>query len=216
VTLAATRLLVLAREPVPGRVKTRLSPPCSPVETAELARAALVDTLAAVRAVGLPATLLLDGVPGPWLPPGIDVVPQRGTGLDERLAAAFEDGGAPAVLIGMDTPQVTAALLAASVETLWSEGTDSVLGPAEDGGWWCLGLRRSDPAVFLGVPMSTPFTGSAQLRRLQSLGLRCAPLPRLRDVDDFADAVAVAREIPGSRFASAFGLIAERLEDARR
>ena len=211
-----TRLLVLAKEPVPGMVKTRLSPPCTPDEAAAIARAALLDTLDTALALDLPTVLVLDGDAGSWVPPGIEVVPQRGRGLDERLAAAFEDAGAPGVLVGMDTPQVSPALLAGAVESLGDVGTDSVLGRAEDGGWWCIGLRRADPRVFLGVPMGTSFTGAVQLRRLRALGLRCFELPRLRDVDDFEDAVAVAPSIPGSRFASAVLPIAERLESVPR
>ena len=211
-----TRLLVLAKEPVPGSVKTRLRPPCTPHEAAAIARAALLDTLDTALALGLPTVLVLQGDPGSWVPPGIEVVPQRGQGLDERLAAAFQDTGAPAVLIGMDTPQMTPALLSSAVDSLWEVGTDSVLGRAEDGGWWCIGLRRADPCVFLGVPMGTSFTGAVQLRRLRALGLRCSELPRLRDVDDFEDAVAVAATVPGSRFASAVLPIAERLETVPR
>jgi rSAM/selenodomain-associated transferase 1 len=211
-----TRLLVLAKEPIPGNAKTRLSPPCTLEEAAAIARAALLDTLDTVLALDLRPALVLDGNPGSWVPPGIEVVPQRGRGLDERLAAAFEDGGAPAVLVGMDTPQMTPALLAGAVESLGEMGTDSVLGRAEDGGWWCIGLRRVDPRVFLGVPMGTSFTGAVQLRRLRALGLRCAELPRLRDVDDLEDAVAVAVGIPGSRFASTVLPIAERLESVPR
>ena len=211
-----TRLLVLAKEPVPGRVKTRLSPPCTLEEAAAIARAALLDTVDTVLALELPTALVLDGDPGSWVPPGIEVLPQRGRALDERLAAAFEDAGAPGVLVGMDTPQVTSALLAGAVESLGEVGTDSVLGRAEDGGWWCIGLRRADPRVFLGVPMGTSFTGAVQLRRLRALGLHCSELPRLTDVDDFEDAVAVAASIPGSRFASAVLPIAERLESLPR
>jgi rSAM/selenodomain-associated transferase 1 len=213
---ALTRLLILAKEPVPGRVKTRLSPPCSQEEAADIARAALLDTMDTVFALGHPTALVLDGDPGPWVPPGIEVVPQRGRGLDERLAAAFEDAGTPGVLVGMDTPQLTPALLSSVVEVLWRVGTDAVLGRAEDGGWWCIGLRRADPRVFVGVPMGTSFTGAVQLRRLRALGLRCDQVPRLRDVDDFEDAVAVAAGIPGSRFASTVLPIAERLEPVPR
>jgi len=107
-----TTLLVIAKEPVAGRVKTRLVPPCTPEQAAALAEAALADTLHAVLAV--PArrrVLVLDGEPGPWLPPGFDVMPQCGGGLDERLAGAFAAISGPALLVGMDTPQLTPGLL---------------------------------------------------------------------------------------------------------
>lgn len=100
-----TTLLVIAKEPRPGWVKTRLTPPFTASEAAALARAALADTLSAVAAA--PASrrvLVLDGTPGPWLPPGFDVVPQCAGGLDERLAGAFAGCDGPALLIGMDTP----------------------------------------------------------------------------------------------------------------
>jgi hypothetical protein len=195
-------LLVIAKQPVPGRVKTRLVPPCTHAQAAALAEAALADTLHTVATV--PArrrVLVLDGEPGPWLPPGFDVVPQCGGPLDERLAGAFAAVSGPALLIGMDTPQVTRELLAVD----W-QGADAVFGPAADGGFWALGLRVPDPALLRGVPMSTASTGAIQRARLVAAGLRVADLPRLRDVDTAADAVAVALEAPRSRFA---GLVRE-------
>ncbi|MFM9589446.1 TIGR04282 family arsenosugar biosynthesis glycosyltransferase [Streptomyces scabiei] len=193
-----TTLLVIAKEPRPGRVKTRLTPPFTPREAAALAEAALVDTLCAVAAA--PAdrrVLVLAGKPGPWLPPGFDVVPQGDGGLDERLAAAFALCDGPALLIGMDTPQVTPELLAVE-----PAGCDAYFGPAEDGGFWALGFTRPDPALLRGVPMSTPVTGAVQRARLVSAGLRVRDLPVLRDVDTAADAEAVASVAPHSRFAA--------------
>jgi uncharacterized protein len=196
-------VIVLAKSPVPGRVKTRLCPPCEPDEAARLAEAALVDTLRAVAGTRCDRrVLVLDGAPGPWLPGGYEVIPQRGDGLDERLAHAFTDVGGGGLLIGMDTPQVTPARLTASLRALDAPGIGAVLGPSFDGGWWALGLRAPDPAVFLGVPMSTAYTGTEQRTRLRALGLRVGALPIMRDVDDIDDAVAVARSAPAGRFAA--------------
>jgi rSAM/selenodomain-associated transferase 1 len=194
-------LLVIAKAPVPGRVKTRLCPPCTPAEAAELAGAALADTLAAVARSrrARRRVLVLDGEPGGWIPFGFAVVPQRGGGLAERLAAAFADAGGPAFLIGMDTPQVTPALIDAGLAAL--ERADAVLGAALDGGYWGIGMRRPDPAAFRDVPMSAPATAAVQRARLAELHLRTAVLPPLRDVDAIADARAVAAEAPGGRFA---------------
>ncbi|MFD8270798.1 MULTISPECIES: TIGR04282 family arsenosugar biosynthesis glycosyltransferase [Streptomyces] len=194
----ATTLLVIAKEPRPGRVKTRLTPPFTPAQAAALAEAALADTLRAVAAT--PArrrVLVLDGVPGPWLPAGFDVVPQCAGGLDERLADAFAGCAGPALLVGMDTPQVTPELL-----TVDFSGCDAYFGPAEDGGFWALGLARPDPGLLRGVPMSTPVTGAVQRERLVSAGLRVRDLPPLRDVDTAADARAVAALAPHGRFAA--------------
>jgi rSAM/selenodomain-associated transferase 1 len=208
------KLLVIAKAPEPGRSKTRLCPPCSPEEAAALAEAALTDTLRAVAAT--PAeerVLVLDGTPGDWLPEGFRVVPQRGDGLDERLAAAFADAGGPALLIGMDTPQVTSAHLAEALQLLARPGTEAVLGEAVDGGWWAIGLRDPDPRAFLGIPMSTTWTCDAQRARLSDLGLRVDELPRMRDVDVIDDAHAVAAAAPGSRFAAVLSAIAPRSPD---
>ncbi|GJF21379.1 glycosyl transferase [Streptomyces sp. HO565] len=194
----ATTLLVIAKEPRPGRVKTRLTPPFTPAQAAALAEAALADTLRAVAAT--PArrrVLVLDGIPGPWLPAGFDVVPQCAGGLDERLADAFAGCAGPALLVGMDTPQVTPELL-----TVDFSGCDAYFGPAEDGGFWALGLARPDPGLLRGVPMSTAVTGAVQRERLLSAGLRVRDLPPLRDVDTAADARAVAALAPHGRFAA--------------
>ena len=201
-------LLVIAKEPVPGRVKTRLSPPCTPAQAASLARAALEDTLTAALAVQRDArrVLVLDGEPGAWIPDGFELIPQRGDGLAERLAAAFADAGGPAFLVGMDTPQVTPALLDAGLGAL--DRADAVLGAALDGGYWGIGLRRPDREVFRDVPMSARTTGAMQRARLAELNLRTAELPPLCDVDTAADARAVAAAAPLSRFAAMLGEVA--------
>ncbi|MER5461406.1 DUF2064 domain-containing protein [Streptomyces sp. NPDC002668] len=198
---SAGTLLVIAKAPVPGRVKTRLTPPFSPEEAASLAEAALADTLDVVLAT--PArrrVLVLEGVPGDWLPAGIEVVPQCAGGLDVRLAHAFGLGEGPALLIGMDTPQVSVELLSLGLE-LGSAGAS--FGPAHDGGFWALGLAEPDPALLIGVPMSVARTGAVQRQRLTRAGLTVRDLPPLRDVDTAEDALLVAAEAPHTRFAAA-------------
>lgn len=203
-------MLILAKEPVPGRVKTRLTPPYTPQEAALLAQAMLTDSLEAMLAA--PAerrVLVLDGSPGAWLPPGIEVLPQGQGGLDERLATAFGLCTGPAVLIGMDTPQVTPAVLApALAEDAW-QGCDAWFGPALDGGFWALGLAEPDPALLRGVPMDVPDTGALQRQRLIEAGLKVRDLPVLRDIDTAADARAVAAQAPHTRFAAALTLLTQ-------
>jgi rSAM/selenodomain-associated transferase 1 len=194
-------LIVIAKAPVPGRVKTRLCPPCTPAEAARLARAALHDTLdAALRSRAGRLVLALDGAPGAWVPDAFEVIPQRGAGLAERLSAAFADVGDPAFLVGMDTPQLTPDLLDEGLAAVATG--DSAFGASLDGGYWAVGLRRPDPRVFAGVPMSTARTGAVQRTRMASLGLRPRILPPLLDVDTFEDALAVAADAPGTRFAT--------------
>jgi rSAM/selenodomain-associated transferase 1 len=205
-------LVLLAKEPVPGRAKTRLHAAFTPDEAAALALACLEDTFDAMAAAPAVHRLVaLDGVPGPWLPQGVDIVPQVSGGLAPRLAAAFREvldrqDHTPALLVGMDTPQ-----LGAHLPDVDFAGADAVLGLTDDGGYWAVGLRTADDRVFDGIPMSTDRTGAAQLARLHDLGLRVHLLPRLRDVDQPADARAVALAAPGTRFAAQW----RRLEKVR-
>jgi uncharacterized protein len=196
-------LLVMAKAPIPGRVKTRLCPPLSPAEAASVAEAALADTLAAVAACGADRRLVaLDGEPGPWLPPGFTVIPQHGDGFAARLASAWRDAGGPGLQIGMDTPQVTPALLDTCLAATADPNVSAALGPALDGGWWALGLsERWQVDVFAGVRMSTRATGAYQLASLQAHGHRIAQLPALLDVDTITDARHVAAQVPSGRFA---------------
>jgi glycosyltransferase A (GT-A) superfamily protein (DUF2064 family) len=195
-------LLVIAKSPVPGRVKTRLTPEITPVEAAELAAAALADTLDVVA--GAPAyrrVLVLEGAPGSWIPAGFDVVKQAPGGLADRLAGAFAVVDGPAFLVGSDTPQLT-------VDDLWAggehaEGPDAVIGLSEDGGFWGIGMRRPCPNVFEGVPMSTARTGVIQRNALRRKGFSVGHLRMMRDVDTMQDARAVAALAPGTRFAAA-------------
>lgn len=197
------QVLVLGKSPVPGRVKTRLCPPCSPAQAAALAEAALVDTLAATTAASSKVTLALEGRADGWLPPGVRVVPQCEGTLDQRLAAAWSEVPGPAVQIGTDTPQLTATDLVDAYRTLCRPDVDAVLGPADDGGWWLIGLPYGMPEAFVGVPMSRPETGALQHARLRELGLRVALLESRNDVDTIEDAREVAAKAPETRFATA-------------
>ncbi len=202
--------LVVAKAPVAGLAKTRLGAMVGDEAAADLAAAALLDTLAACagapyRVVAMTGDLdaaarsadLRDALAG-WV-----VVPQRGEGFDERLAAAHADAHAvapaPTVQVGMDTPQLTPALLADVAARLADH--EAVLGPADDGGWWVLGLR--DPAcatTLRGVPMSTPTTYDDTLAALRGAGLGVATTDVLTDVDTVDDAQRVADQAPHTRF----------------
>lgn len=209
-------LLVVAKAPVPGHAKTRLSPPASPVEAAEIAAASLLDTLDAVLTTPdtMPAIAFTGDLDAACREPELHallmratVFEQRGEHFGARLARAHADAadrfpGTPVLQVGMDTPQLTPDLLGETVVTLST--VDCVLGLAADGGWWGLGLRDPRTAAVLGgVPMSRSDTGDRTLHALQAQGLRVALLPELSDVDTMDDALAVAGLVPGSRFASA-------------
>ncbi|MCM3513768.1 DUF2064 domain-containing protein [Nocardioides sp. P86] len=214
---AAPRMLVVAKAPVAGRVKTRLGADIGMDLAAEIAAASLLDTLVACTdAVGPDRCHLsldgelLDAVHGERIRRhlhGWQVTPQVGDGFDERLVRAHADvaaaGPGPVVQVGMDTPQVTPDLLLGAAAPLADH--HAVLGPAEDGGWWVLALR--DPlaaAALRGVPMSTPTTHDDTRAALEAAGLAVATTAVLRDIDTVADAEAVVALVPGGRFAAAW------------
>ncbi|MCU1420380.1 MAG: glycosyltransferase [Microbacteriaceae bacterium] len=197
----APTIIVIAKETIPGRVKTRLHPAVTLEQAAELAAAAVADTLAVASSV--PASrrvLLFDGDIAPAGSDHFEVVDQVGGGLDERLAAAFDGCTGPTVLVGMDTPQLTADLLA-PVTTDWPDDVDAWLGFANDGGFWLLALRDPRGDLIRGVPMSRDHTGAIQLDRLLDAGLRVRLLPELVDVDTIDDAREVAASAPHTLFA---------------
>ncbi len=204
----APALLVIAKAPGP---RARQDAPHAPLHARaggaasppRRSRTRSPPSLAVEREVR--RIVVLDGEPGPWIPDGFDVIAQRGDGLAERLAAAFADAGGPAFLVGMDTPQVTPALLDAGLDAV--RDGDAAFGAALDGGYWGIGLREPDARVFEDVPMSEDNTGAVQRARLAILGLRTAILPPLRDIDTIEDARAVAREAPDGRLAAALAEI---------
>ena len=207
--MVSGQLLVITKAPVPGRSKTRLTPPCTPEQAAAIAGAAVGDTLDVVRATPAARRVVaLDGDPGVLDLAGCVVVPQVEGDLGTRLAAAFADamagpdGDRPTLLIGMDTPQVSPALLADCLARLEAAGPGTaVLGAAPDGGWWALGLHSSAAAgVLPAVPMSREDTADRTHEALSGAGLTVLDLPVLTDIDHFPDAVAVAALCPpGSR-----------------
>jgi rSAM/selenodomain-associated transferase 1 len=213
----AVAVLVVAKAPVPGLAKTRLAATLGTAVAADLAAAALLDTLDSVadapvahRVVAMTGDLAAASRCEEIRTRLADftVVEQRGDDFADRLANAHADaasaaGGLPVVQIGMDTPQVTAALLAECAVALLS--TDAVLGMARDGGWWVLGLTDPQAAECLRtVPMSTAQTGAVTLAALRDTGLDVQLLPELADVDTVDDIEEVRRMCaPDSRFRQA-------------
>ncbi len=203
----------MAKEPVAGAVKTRLCPPLTHGQAAALARAALLDTMDAVSASrARHRVLALEGNPGDWCRPGFDVIAQRDGDFGVRLAGAIDDAWAraplPVLVIGMDTPQIRGPDLDRAVEPMLrgpvggGDPPTAVLGRADDGGYWAIGVRRPVAGLFDQVPMSTSRTCAAQLARLGALGVSCRLIHGLRDVDEIVDALVVADLAPATRFAA--------------
>lgn len=208
------RVLVVAKSPVAGRVKTRLGSVIGLCAAADLAAAALLDTLeTAAASVGADrchlalAGDLAEAARGPEIEDvvrGWRISTQRGDSFAARLAAAHADAGTgPVAQVGMDTPQMTSDDLARVFADL--DGHEAVLGPADDGGWWVLGRR--DPRAMralVGVAMSRPTTYADTWAALERRRLRVGATCSLRDVDTVADAEAVAAAAPETRFAEAW------------
>jgi hypothetical protein len=206
-------LLVVAKAPEPGRAKTRLAATVGDRVAADIAAAALLDTLDAVAAAPVAARVValtgdLDAaVGGDEIRQRLEsftVIVQRGDDFADRLANAHADsgfGGNPVLQIGMDTPQVTAELLTGCARRLLE--SPAVLGLACDGGWWVLGVSTPAMAECLRtIPMSQPDTGELTLKALRDNGIDVVPVDRLADFD-VVDDVAVVRDAcgPASRFA---------------
>lgn len=198
--------LVVAKAPVPGLAKTRLAAAIGDRAAAEIAAAALLDTLDAVAAAPVQARVVAmtgeldDACASEEIRARLEaftVVAQRGDGLADRLANAHVDAAAVAesqavLQIGMDTPQVSADMLAECGQELLRTG--AVLGLADDGGWWILGVADAAMADCLrGVPMSQPDTGALTLAALYAKGIDVTRVAELSDVDTVDDIEAVRR-----------------------
>jgi rSAM/selenodomain-associated transferase 1 len=215
----------MAKAPVPGQVKTRLAVSVGDEAAAELAADCLLDTLDVCEAVfsrrdrmhvalagDLEEAARHDELAerlGRWT-----VHRQRGSGFARRLTHAHTSVGrataAPVVQIGMDTPHLCADELADVVRRL-GRGNDAVLGPAEDGGWWVLGVTSAGVARCLaGVEMSTERTYTDTLAALEDTGARVDSAGILRDVDTAEDAALVAAAAPWTRFASSWSRVSAR------
>jgi glycosyltransferase A (GT-A) superfamily protein (DUF2064 family) len=207
-------LLVVAKAPVAGRAKTRLAATVGDQVAAEIAAAALLDTLDAVVATPVATRVValngeLDNAAGAAeIRRGLGsfaVIDQRGNDFGDRLANAHADAAAvdghSVLQIGMDTPQVTAELLGDCARRLAE--SSAVIGLAHDGGWWALGVHTPALAECLrDVPMSQPDTGALTLKSLRGNDIGVTLLDELADFDTAADVAAVRQGCrPGSRFA---------------
>lgn len=210
--MSAPTVLVVAKAPVPGLAKTRIAATIGDEAAAEIAAASLLDTLATATSVGWPVVVAMTGDLSKAARSGeikaalepLRVIPQRGEGLDERLANAHADVEAPhgVVQVGMDTPQLLVSDYLDAGRTVELGG--GVIGPAEDGGWWLLGLP--DPQLaqqLVGVAMSQDDTGA---RTEQALGGDLIRLRTVADMDTWDDAVRIAADIPISHLAQAVSL----------
>lgn len=214
-------VLVVAKAPVPGLAKTRIGAVVGAQAAADLAAAALLDTLDAVESWAPSCHRLLamtgsrrSAVRGAEIAQRLTawtVIEQRGATFADRLASAHRDAAAgwgwdfPVVQIGMDTPAITSDdldALASAVGPAPVGAADVALGPALDGGWWGIATRAAGYADQLAaVPMSRPDTAARTIAALRAGGARIRLVHELRDVDEWADAIDLSRRAPQLRTA---------------
>ncbi len=190
-------LIIFAKRPVPGRVKTRLSPPLSPEQAAELYRCMLEDILAkTANLAGVDqrifyepdedAAAFFSGIAA-----GVTCAPQEGKDLGERMANAFEEllaeGYGRVAIIGTDLPDLPLGYVEDAFELLESGEHDAVFGPAEDGGYYLLAMGEMHGELFRDVPWSTGEVLQKSLERGKEAGLSVALLPVWHDVDTADD-----------------------------
>jgi hypothetical protein len=202
--VAPFAVVVMAKSPRPGQVKTRLCPPLSPADAAALHTAFLRDTLDRLRRLAnvevavayTPAEdrPLFDATCAPAL-----LLPQPDGDLGTRLTSIFATlcarGFRGVVAIGADTPTLPLAFVQSALERLGRPDVDAVIGPAHDGGYYLIGLNRAQPAVFRDIPWSTDGVYAATMDRAVEARVRIARLPAWSDVDTVADLDRLVREI---------------------
>ncbi len=216
-------LVVFAKVPEPGRVKTRLTPPLTPADAADLYAAFLGDALAGFVGLGVDVRLYLPAsgaaMPAGLVPPGVTLCVQRGDGLGARMDAALNEtlasGAGQAVVIGTDHPTLPLAHVSAAFDALAEPGTVAV-GPTEDGGFYLLGLDRPRPALFDGMTYSHASVCAETCARAEADGARLHVLPAWVDVDDAPSLARLVAEwqsgVPvGARTAAALTRLGGRL-----
>jgi rSAM/selenodomain-associated transferase 1 len=191
-------LVVMAKEPVPGEVKTRLLPHLSPQEAADLYLGFLRDTLSEMGKIdGIEAAIA-------FTPPEAKATfltlpsdrfllfPQRGKDLGERLSnifsEKFQEGYEAVSIIGSDIPDLPKEIAEASFHLLANEA-EVVFGPCEDGGYYLIGMRRVIPELFISIPWSTDRVLSTSLQKAKKMGIKVGLLPFWNDIDTFEELV---------------------------
>jgi uncharacterized protein len=195
-------LIVFAREPIPGRTKTRLCPPLDGETAAALYESFLRDVLATARAIpDVKITIAYTPESDPAyfarFAPDLCSFPQHGATLGERMANAFEQclqGERSALLIGSDFPTLPASHLIAGFDLL-TQGTDAVFGPSDDGGYYLVGMARLQRRLLCDIPMSTPTVLTDSLALAKQLELRVELAPAHYDIDDGTDLARLWAEL---------------------
>lgn len=214
--MTATAVLgIFAKQPIPGRVKTRLCPPLTPVLAARLYQCSLQETAHLAEQGDWRTVLFYQGDRRFFDSnfPGLPLAEQTGNDLGERLAQAFASrfvsGARQVVIIGSDSPDLPAAIIRQAFAGL--NDHDAVLAPAGDGGYVLVGLRQPAPGLFKDIPWSSDEVLTTTRKRISELQLSALELPEWHDVDDVASLRQLVRRSPDSVTAK---LAAQLLEEA--
>ncbi|WP_282001486.1 TIGR04282 family arsenosugar biosynthesis glycosyltransferase [Geotalea uraniireducens] len=201
-------LLVFAKRPTPGRVKTRLVPPLSPENAAELYARMQLDIFAKVgHLAGVDSFVCYDPADGAaeYFATNVRTArlfPQAGANLGERMANAFSQvfqrGYQSVAIIGTDSPDLPAAFIEEAYARLARPAVDAVFGPSEDGGYYLLAMKRLLPELFAAIPWSTDAVLARSLARAAAAGIAVELLPAWYDVDEAADLHRPGLVAPGN------------------
>ena len=189
----------MAKEPVPGRVKTRFAPEITLGEAAALYQCMIEDRINEVSMLeGMDLAIAFTPAAArtafsSFVPSGFALFAQRGRGLGERMqnifADSFASGYHAVTIIGSDSPDLPNQALQDAFRLLLADGTDVVLGPSHDGGYYLVGMRKPHPELFVDIPWSTDRVLQVTLKRAGGLGLKTGLLSWWNDLDTFADLV---------------------------
>jgi rSAM/selenodomain-associated transferase 1 len=196
-------IVLMAREPRPNLVKTRLTPPLDSADASRIYHSFLLDKIEQVYG--------LDGVGrfvaytpdssreffSTIVPKGLRLIPQKGEDLGEKLAnlssSLLDEGYDGVMLMDSDTPNLPSGFTISGLEAL--NENDLVVGPCEDGGYYLIGLSRKIPEIFRDIPWSTPEVTPTTIKKSSALGLRTAMLQKWYDIDTFDDLKRLKREL---------------------
>jgi uncharacterized protein len=194
-------LMVVAKRPMPGKTKTRLSPPLAPELASALYECFLLDTLDQMRQVSDAQHVIayLDECDYfQRLAPDFELIPQEGHDLGERLDNALtiylSRGYERAVIMDSDSPTLPASYLSQAFQVLASEA-DVVLGPCDDGGYYLIGLKKPTPRLLREVHMSTSTVAAETIALAKEEGLSLVTLPTWYDIDDLASLARLINEM---------------------
>ena len=192
-------LVVVAKAPVPGEVKTRLHPQLTIDEATDLYRCFLQDRIQEIGQL-TKVDLAISYTPeesreyfSRFISNGFHLFPQRGKNLGERLSNIFKDKLADKYdavsIVDSDTPDLPRSIVQQSFQLLMSNGVDAVFGPCDDGGYYLVAMRRPQPDLFQHIPWSTEAVLATTLERANAIGLKAELLPRWNDLDTFEDLI---------------------------